>query len=262
MVDEQATQTQEPAKVYEGKEFFLSEFAQSEGMTDNGASVSNVLEPESTIPQDKVEEPVTQVTTTQTNQNEGQVETEVPTTVTYDGVEYDVKELIDGRMMRGDYTQKTQALAEERKRIEELTFANTLAKETVDMNPEEKVIYEQKFRLERERTEFEFDKLEAKYSDFDREEVGRKAQELGIFDLEFVYKALRPEVDIKTQIETAVQAQLAEYSKNVSNANGGMIKQEASTQPVNTTPQLTAQEKQMAVNFGMTEEEYSQFKNN
>lgn len=63
---------------------------------------------------------MTDSTAQTTNSDETVVQTEQPTTVEINGEQVSIDELKAGYFRQKDYTQKTQELAAERKRIEEL----------------------------------------------------------------------------------------------------------------------------------------------
>lgn len=127
-------------------------------------------------------------------------------------------------------------------------------------NPLEQRLVELEQRLADKELEEKLHTLKEKYPDFDETKVLRTAYEKGITDLEFVYKSTRefqaPDVDaIKAQLRAEIMQELS-----ATRAETGTIVSHGSAPLQASTPKLTEQERLMAEEFGLTEEEYINYR--
>lgn len=207
---------------------------------------------------------------------------EVPTVVEIDGETYTLDEIKNGMMRQSDYTRKTQELANQRKDVEEAIMLQEFLKANPDalrvlqgeqsaignasipneilssIDPIVNDIKNIKRDMQIQQIENEVTRLTTKYPDFDERIVLEKALEMGITDLEFVYKGLRNEPSQEDMIAKAK----AELKKELIENKGitkTVIKEEGS-QNTQEDIVLTSSERRIADVFGMSAEEYAENK--
>jgi hypothetical protein len=174
----------------------------------------------------------------------------------------DIKEWKQGYMRQSDYTKKTQSIAQQRKEMQQAIevfeylkanpqVANALANgQPVQIagtplanvrNSETEYLNSELAAL---KLDIELRDLKSKYKDFDEIAVLKKAEELGTYDLEFVYKGLKGEStdtnsltqEIRRQIESELMAKIQQNN--------------SATQTIISPTDQTANE-----NYGLTPEE-------
>ena len=249
--------------------------------------------------QDSVVENVTDETTIEQPEQDTQVEdtssqsvntqtTEetVDDTVEIGGERYtldEIKEFRQGYLRQSDYTKKTQELAKQRGELDDAVklyeylrenpyLLNNLQGEHVDseirntamhLTPEMQRLQELEMRFVESELDREISALKEQYPDFDEIRVLKEADQRGITDLEFVYKALREDdkMDVnKIKQEAVNEAKkqiMAELQQN-NNVTKTLISNEtAKKEPTSVT--LTPAQKRVAQGMGISEEEYTKW---
>jgi hypothetical protein len=142
----------------------------------------------------------------------------------------DIKEWKQGYLRQSDYTKKTQSIAAQKKEMQDAIDLYNYFKKNPQiaqqvangqpinpagtplekMNPVTGELEEVRRELSTMKLDNELNRLKGKYSDFNEVEVLEKADELGVEDLEFVYKALKGDkVDtLADSIRKQVEAEL------------------------------------------------------
>lgn len=174
----------------------------------------------------------------------------------------DIKEWKQGYLRQSDYTKKTQSIAAQKKEIQDAMDlynyfkqnpqiarqvangqpVNTVGTPFEKINPITGELDEVKRELSTIKLDTEISRLKGKYTDFNEVEVLEKADELGINDLEFVYKALKGDKveNLADTIRKQVEAELLQKIQ----ANN------TATQTIITPTDQTA-----TSDFGLTKEE-------
>lgn len=197
----------------------------------------------------------------------------------------EVKEWKQGYLRQQDYTRKTQELARQRKEAQQAIelynylranphiaerlkeVDNDNIRRTADsFNPAMRKIEELEAKLAEDALEKEISDLKQRYPDFDEIKVLTQADKLGITDLEFVYKGLRDDVkkeeinmeDIKKQIADEIRKQIQEELK--ANADSTQTIITNNDMPPQKQINISPQEHNIAVNMGMSDEEYVEWR--
>lgn len=233
---------------------------------------------ESTVPNQTGEqgETPTQSSATETP------EPTLPQTIEIDGVDVPIDELRNGYLRQRDYTQKTQALAKEKKQVEIATqyyqaIQNNpdLAKKMAEtynlpyLTPEQAKVQELEEKYQDLLLEREVSSLQAKYNDFDAQEVLQYAFDHKIENLEDAYVLVNSRKqastpadaipDVNTLKEQIRQELLAELQSNVDTSS--IIQSGGDVAPVkDDAPRLSQQEIKIAKNMRMTPEEYAKWR--
>lgn len=125
-------------------------------------------------------------------------------------------------------------------------------------------VFKEKFEhmeqmLYRQQLQSNIETLKAKYKDFNEVEVLKEASQRGIVDLEYVYQAQKGR-NVDKLVEDMVNKKLVEAQAKREKNQGATttISNKADVPP--STPNLTPQEQKIAKIFGMTDEEYLQYK--
>lgn len=224
---------------------------------------------------------VVQPTTDTTNSDGIQVQTSTEPIAQTDEIDVpgigkvkldELKEWKQGYMRQADYTKKTQSLASQRKEaadaleIYEYLKSNPITAQQIangeqvdDAFIAKKLGSTQYNDLADKIAGIELDAtintLKTKYKDFDEVEVLNKASELGIADLEFVYKGLKSEQVNMSDLEKSIRAKISEELKQNGINTQTII---TSTDPVaNVSNGLTAAQLDIATKMGLTPEEYA-----
>lgn len=204
----------------------------------------------------------------------------VPEEIEIDGVKVPVDELRQGYLRQQDYTKKTQELARERNQT-------TVAKQyfdAINSDPEFAESVARRFELpyvsaedakyqELEKNyntlvvEREIESLQAKYDDFNAQEVIQTAVSKGMNSLEDAYLLTRayaptesPALDINELTEQIRQSVLNELKSEVD--TNSIIGSPSGAQPVQSSVvELSAGELKVARGMGLTPQEYSKWKN-
>lgn len=241
-------------------------------------------------PSEAVEEP-TMVDEPEEVQTQAE-EVEVPSKINIEGIgELDIDEIKQGYLRQSDYTQKTQQLAEERKAMGEIQeFYDFFAMNPHLMERLDRVIKEENLevnqvekedpnlaRIQELEQRIALTELKAKYPDVNEQAIMSKATELGVKDLEFVYKALKADTvteqpvqqvnveEIKEQLmkellpslkAKALEEAQRELSSTQSIVTGGHDAPPSVSEPV----QLHPDEVKVARMMGMTNDEYYKYK--
>ena len=185
--------------------------------------------------------------------------------------EIEIEELKRGYMRQSDYTKKTQSIAEMKKENQIAIDALELIKSDEELMmkygekiskkkavaPDSEEVKKLRAQLELVQLETEIVKLSAKYKDFDEVKVLTTAKEIGVTDLEFVYKALREdkkvdETELREQIKKELLSELS--APSTITMTGAGVK--ASANEV----KITSKEATIAKAFGMSEKDYAKFK--
>jgi hypothetical protein len=224
-------------------------------------------------------------TDTQTEPSQPQV----PEFIEINGEQVNLDELKNGYLRQSDYTQKTQQLAEQRRKLqvaEELMKqinadpekAKALAEQTqiqaLDPAVQKQLLTEQE--LWDLRLENEIRTLETKYPDFNKQGVLELAYEKETKTLEdayLLYKALNPTTQVEPKTETPsvdaeslkaqLRAELLAELKAEQVDTGSIISTRSGSAPqTDNSPKLTDAEKKIASIYGMTDAEYAKWRDN
>lgn len=191
----------------------------------------------------------------------------------------EIKEFRSGSLRQADYTRKTQELARQR---EELKEAETLytylrqnphlieAMKNAEQNPNS-VVFNNSPSIERDmikqiaynqkamETDFKLTNLHQKYGDFDESKLFEIASEMNTDNLEFVLKGMMYDSNSnENAVKIARERLKAEMEKN-RDVVSTTVTQRGQKQEVRI-PQLTEDEKRVAAQFGMSEEEYMKWR--
>lgn len=208
--------------------------------------------------------------------NSANAEPQVPSTFDIPGVGEltvdEIKEFKQGYMRQSDYTKKTQSIASQRKEHEDAleiynylkqnpTIATQLynGEQVSDgflgskMKPKE---YED---LADKIASMEIDnhirELKSRYTDFDEVAVLNRASELGVADLEFVYKGMQGETVDRTALEKQIREQVMRDIQKNGIATETII---STNDPIaNVSSGLTPQQIAIAEKMGLTQQEYA-----
>jgi hypothetical protein len=211
---------------------------------------------------------------------------QVPEFIEINGEQIKIDELKSGYLRQSDYTQKTQALAEQKRQLrvaEELmkqinadpVKAKELAEQTqiqaLDPAVQRQLLTEQE--LWDLRLENEIRDLETKYPDFNKQGVLELAYEKETKTLEdayLLYKAMNPttqeapKTEIPVDAETLkaqLRAELLAELKAEQVDTGSIISTRSGNAPqTDTSPKLTDAEQKIASIYGMTDVEYAKWR--
>jgi len=157
----------------------------------------------------------------------------------------DIKEWKQGYMRQSDYTKKTQTIAQQRKEAEQalelynfLKANPVIAQQIADgkpvntantplnnLNPALQEVDDVRRELSNMKLDMELERLKSKYKDFDEVEVINKAAELGIEDLEFVYKGMKADTEdnLKETLKKQIEAELLQKIQQNNSATQTII---------------------------------------
>lgn len=240
-----------------GKDFFMNAF--KEGVPEEVEQVNE--EVDTPVVEETPVEPVAEVVT----------EPVVETTPTYeiDGEKFtidQIKEWKQNGLRQSDYTRKTQELAQMRKELEELGTEIPVSETPSDLDRIAKIERE----LATKQLDLEITEFKTKYPDFDEVAVLNEAERRGIYDLEFVYKALRNDnssseqiniEELKTQAIEEYKAKVAsEKLKNKEATSGSIISSTPGQAIVDYGDELSPQEKEYCNKRGWSFKTYVDMK--
>ena len=129
-----------------------------------------------------------------------------------------------------------------------------------NLSPVEQRLMELEQRLADRELEDTLTKLKTKYADFDEQKVLRTAYDKGITDLEMVYKSMREETPVDVEaLKRQLRAEImAELDTNKTETNTLI---QTGNVPVQASQvQLTQSELALAEAFGLTPEEYNEYR--
>lgn len=129
-----------------------------------------------------------------------------------------------------------------------------------NLSPVEQRLMELEQRLADRELEDTLTKLKTKYADFDEQKVLRTAYDKGITDLEMVYKSMREETPVDVEaLKRQLRAEImAELDNNKAETNTLI---QTGNAPVQASQvQLTQSELALAEAFGLTPEEYNEYR--
>ena len=256
------------------KQFFVDSATEAEQPED----VEEVEEETEEVEEQELEEEVDEVPADLEEVKEAEGDT-----IEIDGEKYTLDEVRNGMLRQQDYTRKTQELSKERERLEQAQFlsdyfahnpqvleairANEQVPEdvkqgTYGMHPLEQEIMNIRNEMEISKIEREIEDLSQRYPDFDEMEVLRTATEMGVNDLEFVYKAIRnvpSEEEIKAKAKEEAKAEILKEIEENKGKTRTLIKNEVD-KPQDVTPELSAIESSIARKMGLSDEEYLKHK--
>lgn len=221
----------------------------------------------------------------QTN-TESETSTEVPT-LNLDGIGEvkldDIKEWQKGYLRQSDYTRKTQELAKQREEVatavevfdylrnnpnlvsqlKQLDTEGTMNTGVMNQTtPEAGMLKQLWYNQKSMEIDHQVDKLKRQYGDIDEVALFNKAAELKTDNLEYAYKIIafdnKPlnEKDLVERAKSELRNEL-EQSKNATKT----IVSSNSTQMQSQQTALSSAEKRVALGMGLTESEYSKWKN-
>lgn len=224
---------------------------------------------------------------TNDTQTTGSEEVTIPDKISIGDEEYtldEINEFKQGYLRQSDYTKKTQELARQREEYENaiemyeylrdnpylLDVINTnedvdpaFREQAFELTPEMQRIKELELRMAQKELDMDIKNLKDKYEDFNEVEVLKEAEQRGISDLEFVYKALREEnkVDVdkikREAVEEAKKEIMAEIKSN-KDVTKTLIKDEKE-KSTNPTVELTPSQIRVAEGMGLSKEEYAKW---
>jgi len=209
-----------------------------------------------------------------------------------DGEEFTLEQIKEwklGNMRQADYSRKTQEVAKQRKEVEEAVKLYEYIKENPDvatalrdvdysgnvddklksLTPEQQRVQELEYKLAEKELDETISNLKSKYPDFNEVEVMQECDKRKIFDLEFVYgamKGLKPteQVDVeairKQAIEEAKQQLMAELKANTDSTTTIITTESGQAIQVQPGDNLTPQEKTFCDKRGYDYNEYAQWK--
>lgn len=224
----------------------------------------------------------------QTEESSSEVDSSIDSEgIEIDGEKYTLEELREFKqagLRQSDYTRKTQQLSQREKELQEASefynyFAQNphlleqLAQADVDpsvqqkamhMDPAMQRVQQLEAQMYEERLSNELQRLSNKYDDFNDVAVLEKATQMGVTDLEFVYRGMREEkeVDVESIRQEAIKEAKEELAKEIQ-ANKGKTKTLVNTSDTVPTPQvveLSAKEKEIADGLGVSYEDYAKNK--
>lgn len=218
---------------------------------------------------------------------EEEVEEQVNDGIEIDGEVYTLEELREFKqagLRQADYTRKTQSLSQKERELQEANefysyfrqnphLLEQLSQMEVDPNMKQQAtqldpamqrVQELEMMMYEKELTSELDRLSNKYLDFNDVAVLEKATELGITDLEFVYKGMKKEesVDVEAIKQEAIEEAKALLAKEIQD-NKGKTKTLVNTSSEKTTPkaiELTPKEKEIADGLGVSYEDYAKNK--
>ena len=221
-------------------------------------------EPTTNTTTQQVDEPTTPVATPQT-----------PSKISINGIgEVDIEELKNGYMRQSDYTRKTQEISAKTKESEEAIALYNYLRQNPQVaqqmlqgtavpntfNPATSKLTEIEERMYDLMLQNDIRNMKEKYSDFDTREVLKIADSKGITNLEdayLIYKATVPtdvtnRDELKKQLREELIKELALEQKNTQT----LIKSGGTPIVQENKPTLSNQERKVAINMGLTEDEY------
>lgn len=206
------------------------------------------------------------------------------TGIEIDGQKYSLEELREFKqagLRQSDYTKKTQQLSQRERELQEASeFYNyfrqnpqlleQLAQSEVDPNVQQRArqmdpamqrVEQLEMQMHEERLTNELQRLSSKYDDFNDVAVLEKATQMGVTDLEFVYRGMREnkEVDIESIRQEAIREAKEELAREIQE-NKGKTKTLVNTSDTVPTPQvieLSSKEKEIADGLGVSYEDYA-----
>jgi hypothetical protein len=209
-----------------------------------------------------------------------------------DGEEYTIEQIKEwklGNMRQADYSRKTQEVARQRKEMQDAVSLYEYIKKNPDvatalrdadysdgaeqvtkpLTPEMQRVQELEYKLAEKELDETINRLKTKHSDFNEVEVMQECEKRQIYDLEFVYSAMKgskesTQVDVeaikKEAIEEAKKQLMAELQANTDSTTT-IISSEGG-QAIVTSPgdTLTVEEKRFCEKRGFDINEYAQWK--
>lgn len=238
-----------------GKDFFMKAFEED---------ASNVEQVEN-IPVE--EAPVTEVTTKVVEDKPVEVPVDK---FNIDGEDFTIEQIKEWKqngLRQSDYTKKTQELAEQRKQLEALKVEIPNQDTSSELQRLEKIERD----LASAQLDLEITQFKAKYPDFDEIKVLTEAEKRGVYDLEFVYKALRDTdnsssqiniEELKTQaIEEYKKQQVAvEKQKNNEATSGSIVSSTPGQAVIDYGDELNSSEKEYCKKRGWSFKDYVEMK--
>lgn len=263
------------------KEFFEQAYQQEFGQAEPTQEVDN--QPEEPKVEDVAETQVQDEPTEIAESNK----------FTIDGEEYtleQIKEWKQGNLRQSDYSRKTQELAKQRKEMQEAVelynyikqnpdvatalrdadYGSGMEEHTKKLTPEMQKIRDLEYKLAEKELDENITSLKEKYNDFDEVKVMEECDKRGIYDLEFVYKALRDEqpkedIDIEKIKQDAIEEakkQILEEMQHNTDSTKTIITEEGASKPVDVSAgdTLTEAEKKYCKKRGFSYAEYAEWK--
>lgn len=201
-----------------------------------------------------------------------------------DGEKYSLDELREFKqagLRQSDYTKKTQTLSQKEKELQEASeFYNyfrqnphlldqlsqaevdpSMQQRAIQMDPAMQRVEQLEMQMHEERLTNELSRLSNKYDDFNDVAVLEKATQMGVTDLEFVYRGMKEhnEVDVESIKAKAIEEAKALLAKEIKD-NKGKTKTLVNTSDSTATPravELSPKEKEIADGLGVSYEDYA-----
>jgi hypothetical protein len=244
-----------------GKDFFTKTF--EEGYDEN---VEQVIDD---IPNSDVKPTEVEISTEVVEEPKVDIPDVVVDKFNIDGEEVtidQIKEWKQNGLRQSDYTKKTQELASQRRELEALNI-EVPEKDTLSATSRlEKIERE----LASKELDLEISSFKSKYPDFDEVKVLTEAEKRGVYDLEFVYKALR-DIDnsssqvnieeLKTQAIEEYKTKIATEKQSNKEATSISIVSSAPGQAiVDYSDELNGSEKEYCKKRGWSYQDYVEMK--
>lgn len=179
-----------------------------------------------------------------------------------------IKEWKQNGLRQSDYTKKTQELAQQRKELEALK--GDLPEQEEDLTELARIEKLERALIDKE-LDLEITSLKVKYPDFDEVAVLDECNKRNVYDLEFIYKALRTDIPVaqldveqlKTQAIEEYKAQIASQKQiNKEAVAGSIVSSTPGSTAVDYGEELSHSEKEYCARRGWTHKEYVDMKNN
>lgn len=248
-----------------GKDFFMKTF--EEGYDENVEQVIDDI-PNSDVEPTKVETPTKVVEEPEVIPDVDNVDKAVDK-FNIDGEEFtidQIKEWKQNGLRQSDYTKKTQELASQRRELEALNVQIPEQDNSSTISRLEKIERE----IVSKELDLEISNFKVKYPDFDEVKVLTEAERRGVYDLEFVYKALRETDNSSSQInieELKTQA-IEEYKNRIATekqankeaTSGSIVSSIPGQAIVDYSDELNNSEKEYCKKRGWTYQDYVEMK--
>lgn len=186
----------------------------------------------------------------------------------------EIREFKNGSMRQADYTRKTQELARQRgemkdalelfnyvranpELVEAMREAEADPAITQSVSPENEMLQAVFYKQKELEINMQIEALKQKYGDVDEVALFNKANELGVTDLEFVYKALNYDNGVANEqaiVEKVKKQMMEDLQKNQQAVSTNVTTQTPNA--VGNVNSLTPEQRRVAVGMGLSEEEY------
>lgn len=253
-----------------GKDFFINAFKEENNGSEEVEQVTDTPQEDTISEQPTNEEKPTDANTESEviEEDNKEVPSDMPASINIDGTNYtieQIKEWKQGNMRQSDYTKKTQEIARMRKELEDKGASLDDSDKTDEMKRIEKL----ELDLANKELDNDISNMKNKYKDFDEIEILNECERRKIYDLEFVYNALHPQVKNEINIEDVKKQAIEEYKnslkqeikKDTEATSGSIIDSTPGTAPVDYSEMLDYAEKAYCNKRGIQYKDYYEMKN-